>query len=334
MEVKRLQRCRILRNYGNFPFILKFVGSSSDGNQAFSRSALWGRVPTAMRSFDRSGSTPPRPRSFLAPSASWLWAALACLALVVFARDAHAAGTFKLQTSESNEISGAWRIRVTIELPKAPLTAHQSMKFLFTKTVAYERSLIDGHNGPVLNRQVLQNQSPSIESLDVDFANAQGKIWKGTNFDFGLTRARGYEAGEYKVEVKTSDGMMVGSAQNLILKGDNEVVDRRAIAFNAKDPSVKKVEGYDGGANQAKNDDVAANNNMGEVKATGTAQPFIPKEGYEKTPEEEIKTRPGGCGCMVPGSDPGTLPNLALVLAPLAGIGVAFRLRRRRNTAA
>ena len=104
--------------------------------------------------------------------------ALACLALVtMFARDAHAVGTFKLKSTEASEVSGAWHIYVTVELPKPPLTAHQSMKFLFTKTMAYERALIDGHNEPVLNRQALQNQTPSVESLDVDFADPSGKVF-------------------------------------------------------------------------------------------------------------------------------------------------------------
>jgi MYXO-CTERM domain-containing protein len=259
--------------------------------------------------------------------------ALACLALVtLFARDASALGTFKLKSNEAQEVSGAWHLYVTIELPKAPLTAHQTMKFNFTKTVAYERALIDGHNEPVLNRQPLQNQSPSIESLDVDFADPSGKIFKGTRFDFGLTRNRGYEAGEYKVEVKTSDGATVGSPATLILKGDNPVVDRRAIAFNAKESGVKKVDnGVDAGPKGTNDDTPAANNTMGEVTPTGTAQPFIAKEGLEKTPEEEIHTRPKGCGCSLPGGvDAGGL----LWLAPLAGLGALARRRRRRATAA
>jgi hypothetical protein len=256
--------------------------------------------------------------------------ALACLALVtLFARDARAVGTFKLKSTEANEVSGAWHVYVTLELPKPPLTAHQSMKFLFTKTVAYERALIDGHTEPVTNRQVLQNQSPSVESLDVDFADPSGKVFKGTRFDFGLTRARGYEAGEYKVEVKTSDGTTVGSPANLTLKGDNPVVDRRAIAFNAKEPGVKKVEGYDGGGAPKQDDVAATTNNMGEVTPTGTAQPFIPKEGYNKTSEEEIKQRPKGCGCDIPG---GVDTNALLWLTPLAGIGLAV-IRRRRARA-
>jgi hypothetical protein len=267
------------------------------------------------------------------PRLQFVAIALACLALVMmFARDAHAVGTFKLKSTEASEVSGAWHIYVTLELPKAPLTAHQSMKFLFTKTMAYERALIDGHSEPVTNRQALQNQTPSVEALDVDFADPSGKVFKGTRFDFGLTRARGYEAGEYKVEVKTSDGTPIGGPQNLILKGDNPVVDRRAIAFNAKDPGVKKVEGYDGGAGGPKPDDAtAAPSNMGEVTPTGTAKPFIPQEGYEKTPEEEIKQRPGGCGCDVPGGvDTGSL----LWMTPLASVGLAMLRRRRARASA
>lgn len=255
---------------------------------------------------------------------------LVLLVLVSASRDASAAaGSFKLQSTESTEVSGGWRIRVRIELPKAPLTAHQTMKFVFTKTMAYERALVDGKTEPVVNRTSLTNQQPSFESLDVDFADATGKIFKITFFDFMLTRARDYEAGEYKVELRMSDGTNIGTPANLILKGDNPVVDRRAITFNAKEKSIKKVDGYDAGATVAKNDDPApsAAGGNGEVTASGTAKPFIPPEGYEKTPEEEIKTRPKGCGCDVPGmSDTGSL----LALLPLAGVGLAAMRRRRR----
>ncbi|WP_240488960.1 MYXO-CTERM sorting domain-containing protein [Labilithrix luteola] len=272
----------------------------------------------------------------LGKSAGKLARSLASLALfafvVLFASDARAAGVFKLKTTEVNEVSGAWHIYVTLELPKAPPIAHQSMKFLFTKTVAYERSLIDGHEGPVLNRQALQNQTPSVESLDVDFADPSGKIFKGTRFDFGLTRARGYEAGEYKVEVKTSDGATIGGTQNLTLKGDNEVVDRRAMTFNAKEKPIKKVDGYDAGAPAAKNagDDAPASaGGNGEVQASGEAQPFIPKEGFEKTNEEEIKERPHGCGCSIPGSSESSPLSHLAWLAPLAGLGLVAARRRR-----
>lgn len=269
-----------------------------------------------------------------------LFALLAAIAtFLAFPRAAHAVGTFKLMSTESTEVSGAWRVRVTIELPKAPLTAHQTMKFLFTKTAVYERSLVDGKSEPVMNRQALSNQQPSVESLDVDFADPSGKIWKGTRFDFGLTRARGYEAGEYKVELRTSDGTTIGQSANMTLKGDNPVVDRRAMAFNAKEKTIKKVDAYDGGTNQAKNDDPAPSNpNMSgpaEVTPVGTATGFVPKEGLEETEEEKIKTRPKGCGCEVVGlplaaGAHGQMGAAVFFLMPIVGIGL-FAARRRSS---
>ena len=168
----------------------------------------------------------------------------------LFAPPASAAGSFKLKSTQVTESGGQWHIFVTLELSRPPATAHVPMKFLFQKEMVFERALIDGHDDPVMNRMALTNQTPSVESLDVDFADGSGKVYKGTRFDFSLTRDRGYEAGEYSVKVRTADGIDVGSAQHLTLNGDNPVVDRRAITFNAKDPSVKKVAGYgnDGGA--------------------------------------------------------------------------------------
>ena len=257
---------------------------------------------------------------------------IACLFsvfFVLFASEARAAGTFVIKSKEVNEVSGAWHIYVTVELPKAPSIAHQPMKFLFTKTVAYERSLVDGHDGPVTTRQALQNQQPSVESLDVDFADPSGKIFKGTRFDFGLTRNRGYEAGEYTVELKTSDGVVIGNKQNIVLKGDNEVVDRRTINISQKDKSIKKVDGYDAGAKQvAQNDEPAAAPQGGEVTPTGTATGFVPKEGYNETEEEKIKTKPGGCGCSIPGAT--TAVAFLYGLLPLAAFAV-FTIRRRRK---
>jgi MYXO-CTERM domain-containing protein len=260
--------------------------------------------------------------------------ALLLLVCILLARPAEAAvGSWKFTKNDVQEVSGAWHIYVTIDLGKAPLTAHQPMKFVFTKTMVYERSLVDGQKDPVINRQVLQNQTPTVESLDVDFADPSGKIFKATRFDFGLTRARGYEAGEYKVELRTADGTNIGSPSNLILKGDNPVVDRRAMAFNAEKKGMKKVEGYDAGAKQAKNDDQPApTNNTGpaEVTPMGTATGFVPKEGMQETEEEKIKSRPPGCGCEIPGhGGPGTA---LFFLAPVLGIGLVA-LRRRRSGA-
>jgi MYXO-CTERM domain-containing protein len=260
-------------------------------------------------------------------------------ALVVFAAvflvssDALAAGRFTLKSSEMQEQSGAWHVFVTIELSKPPPIPHQTMRFLFTKTAVYERSLVDNRDTPVTNVTVLQNQSPSVESLDVDFSNASGKIFNITRFDFGITRDRGYEAGEYSVQLRTSDGIEIGGRATIKLKGDNPVVDRRAMNFNAKDSKIKKIDGVDAGAKQVAQNDENPNNaggGNGEVTATGTAQPFIPADAYNKTPEENIQVKPkSGCGCSVPGMS--STENALFALLPLSAIALAVARRRQRG---
>jgi MYXO-CTERM domain-containing protein len=249
-------------------------------------------------------------------------------ALFVLASAAHAAGSFKLKTTTVSEVSGSWHIFVKVELSHAPAIAHVPMRFLFTKEAVFERDLVDGHGDtPVTNQMVLTNQTPNVESLDVDFADGSGKIFRGTNFDFSLSRDRGYEAGVYKVEVRTSDGINIGSGQRLTLNGDNPVVDRRSITFNAKDSRVKKVAGYgDAGTNGAPQaDDTPVQST--EVAPTGSATPFISQEAYQKQPEEEVKTRPAGCGCTIVGAKgEGELAGLGTLAL---GIVVAARKRRR-----
>ncbi len=224
------------------------------------------------------------------------------LGVFAFPGSAEAAGSAKIKSTEVSEVSGAWHVFMTIELPKAPSIPHVPMKFIFSKTAVYERALIDGSKDPVTNRQSLQNQTPTVESLDVDFANGQGKIWKGTSFDFGLTRTRGYEAGEYSVQLRTSDGLDIGGKMNITLKGENPVVDRRSITFDAKKPGIKKVDdGSDPNAppKQAKNDDTPVASQ--DVTAAGSTAPFIAPDAYNKTDEEQVKQHPSGCGCSVPG---------------------------------
>jgi MYXO-CTERM domain-containing protein len=257
-------------------------------------------------------------------------AASALFAVVLFAARAHAAGSFKLKSTTVGEVGGSWHVFVKVELPRAPVTAHVPMKFLFTKEAVFERDLVDGHGDtPVTNQMVLTNQTPNVESLDVDFADGSGKIFKGTNFDFSLARERGYEAGVYKVEVRTTDGINIGSGQRLTLNGDNPVVDRRSITF-AANPKSKKIPtlGLDAGANGAPPQEDTPTQTT-EVSPSGSAAPFIPNDAYQKTPEEEVKTRPAGCGCVTAGASSGS------GVAGLGGLGLALLVatgaaRRRR----
>jgi hypothetical protein len=246
------------------------------------------------------------------------------------ATSAFAAGSAKLKTPEVTEVSGAWHVFVTIELPKAPATPHVPMRFVMQKTAVYERSLTDQSKEPVNNRMTLQNQTPTTESIDVDFANPQGKVFKGTNFDFGLTRTRGYEAGEYLLQIRTPDGVDIGGKMSLTLKGQNEVVDRRSITFDAKKPGIKKVDdGSDPNAppKTAKNDTTDSQMPSQDVAPSGSAAPFIPADAYNKTPEEEIKEKPGGCGCTVPGLPASTSP--LAILGAVAALGFIAARRKR-----
>ncbi|HWL88342.1 MAG TPA: MYXO-CTERM sorting domain-containing protein [Polyangiaceae bacterium] len=269
------------------------------------------------------------PLAFQVRSRAWQ-ALFVCLVLLL-AHDAAAAGSAKLKTPEVQEVSGAWHLFVTIDLPKPPPIAHVPMRFVFTKTAVYERSLTDASKDPVLNRQALSNQQPTAESLDVDFANPQGKIFKGTNFDFGLTRVRGYEAGEYMLQIRTADGIDIGGAMRLVLKGDNPVVDRRSITFEAKKSGITKV-GDDAGAVAKNTDDTPATNYSGDVAPSGSAAPFVPQSAYQPTDEEKIKDNPKGCGCSVPGLSPSS-GGLSLLLSLGAIAGLSSRRRRRKSKA-
>lgn len=251
---------------------------------------------------------------------AFVLSALALLVLVL-PRTSEAAGTVKLKSNEASEVSGAWHIYVTIQLPKAPTIAHQPMKFLFTKVAVFERSLVDGKTEPVTNKVALQNQTPNIETLDVDFADSSGKIFNQTRFDFGLTRTRGFEAGEYKMQVRTSDGTDVGTGQIITLRGDNPPVDRRSMNFTGP----KKV--GDGEKKAAPASTEPAAQMQGDVAPSGTAAPFIPEDAYNKTPEEELRVKKSGCGCDV--RDPAAATEFAVLFAGVLLMLAGIRRRSR-----
>jgi hypothetical protein len=206
-----------------------------------------------------------------------------------------------------------------------------TLKFMFTKIAVYERDLVDNNPKPVVNRQALVGQNPSIESLEVDFSDASGKIYNRTHFDFSVTRVRGYEAGEYKLQVRTSDGVDIGTPTVITLNGDNPVVDRRAMNFDTKNPGMKKIgTGIDGGPVAKTDESVAAVPNNGEVVPAGSAPPFLSAEAFQKQPEE-MADHPKGCGCDVPGL--GSASGGTQGLAALAmGLGISLVAWRKRRT--
>jgi len=253
------------------------------------------------------------------------WAFLAAttlLAAMLFAPPAAAMGSYHVRSTEIQEAGGSWHIYMGLDLPSKPTLPHVPMKFIFTKQTEYERALTDNSKEPVMNRIPIQNALPQTESLDVDFADGTGKIFKSTRFDFSLTRTRGFVAGEYKMQIRTSDGVDIGGATTIILKGDNPVVDRRSISFEAK-PKPK-----DDKPKVAENDTAAVPTST-DVAPVGSAPPFVPPDAYNKTDEEEVHGKPGGCGCSVPGLSGSSQALLAVGTA----LGLLALSRRRRRAA-
>ena len=226
----------------------------------------------------------------------------------------------------------SWRLEVAIYMPRAPDVPHVPMKFEFQPTAYYARDMTDGdklveHTVPLTDRQAL------IESVDVGFMDSgSGKIESRTKFTFKVTRAHGYEAGEYKVTIRdTRNGQIVGTAQTLKFQGENETVDRRAMVFSGGDKKKKKdeekkPEGDAAGDKPA--DDSAKKDEGGDAKADAPAEDK-PAASEEKTADDNapppVEGKPGGCGCKVAGSEHSGLSGLLA----LAGLGVLVARRRR-----
>jgi len=181
---------------------------------------------------------------------------------------------------------------------------------------------------------VIDTPPKQIVSLDVDFADASGKVFRSTYFEFDLQRASGYfEAGEYLMTLEGPDGE-VGAAQRLTLKGDNPPVYRGAMVFDAKatkqkGPRIESVSsGLDGGAQAGDPNDNSGSAASSEVAPVGSAPSMVPSNAYSKTPEEEaVQGHPSGCGCVVVGLGS---EGLAAPAAALLGLGLVAARRRRK----
>ncbi|MGA7119542.1 MAG: hypothetical protein WBY94_05550 [Polyangiaceae bacterium] len=245
-------------------------------------------------------------------------------------------GSFTIKTKEIDEKNGEWHVKVRIDLAHPPAMMHTPMRFTFSKEAVDERAIMSKGADPVHHRVVLETAQKQIVGLDIDFADASGKVFKSTVFEFDLKRADGYfEAGEYVVGLSGQDGE-VGSTQRITLKGDNPPVYRGAMDFSDNKSTKKGMKlqtvnsGIDGGpeGNEvAKNDAPEAKvATTGEVTPVGTAPDMVPQGSFNRTAEEEAVHEHPGCGCRVAGLDRGSLGGGAGVLA---GIALAFARRRR-----
>jgi MYXO-CTERM domain-containing protein len=240
-------------------------------------------------------------------------------------RLAHATGSVSLSTREPQEVDGKWKLVMTIDYGSVPHLPHIPMLVVFTPTVHWDLSLTDkSPEKPVLLKIPLQNQQPINEGLDVGFADASGKVFKITKFDFVIRRDHGFEAGEYDLKIKREDdGVQLGQTLKLTLKGDNVVVDRRAITFAGDKPKHKKDEKKDDG-----------NADKKEADKDAPKENETPLENAEPNPADApapppVAPKQGGCGCVVAGDTPA--PGGAAALAALAIGAVVSRSRNRRT---
>lgn len=255
---------------------------------------------------------------------------LAFLSILLAPRAAFAVGSVQLSTREPVEQDGRWTFKLTIKMGSKPDTVHVPFTFAFTQTALYERALTDkSGNTPILNRIPLVNQQPTILSMDVGFGDVSGKVFDTTKFDFFVRRDRGFEAGEYDLVIKReTDGAQIGPTQHITLKGDNPVVDRRAIVFTGdKKKDAKMMSGDKPDADADKKDNAAgdAEKKDDDAKPAGDAKADENGAGDGNAPPP-VPPKQGGCGCGVVGES--TNGALSALVAALAFGLVAARRRR------
>jgi MYXO-CTERM domain-containing protein len=163
----------------------------------------------------------------------------------------------------------------------------------------------------------LENKPPLVESVDVGFLDpSSGQIQKRTRFSFSVGRKQGYEAGEYDVTIK--DGRTdasLGGAQRVVLDGENEVIDRRAVVFSGE----KKKEKKDGDADKQEE--------QPQKKQLTPDDPGYWEGGPKNEDEQKEQVEPKrGCGCRVGATSP-SVDHVGLGAA-IAALGV-FGARRR-----
>jgi hypothetical protein len=234
---------------------------------------------------------------------------------------ASAAGRVEWKSKTLKESDNhSWTIEVSIYLNKPPDVSTLPMRFSFQPVVYYERSLLDGKDGPQLRRVPLDSKPPNVESVDVGFLDpGNGTLQKRTKFSFKVTRGHGYEAGEYDVTIKDgrTDAAM-GAAAHITFEGENEVIDRRAIVFSGEKKKEKK------------DDDADKKEADSQKKQLTADDPGFWEGGPKHDPdakEEEVEPK-RGCGCRV-GATNRRADGLGVFLAAAAVAGQ--RLRRRRT---
>lgn len=265
----------------------------------------------------------------------WFSFVAAVAALLFVTGDVLAAGSINFTRRELNESQGGWRLAMTIAYGGKPHLAHVPMRFSFTPTAHYERYLDDAHGDkPQIRKVALTGQMPLVQIIDVGFSDPSGKIYDRTRFEFVITRAHNFEAGEYTVTVHRPDGVQIGRQQKLVLKGDNPVIDRRTISFvDTRAPKKKEEEK----AEEAK----AAEPEPAQEAEAAKQEPEAAMGDFEGEELEEAEEGEGlgdidaakvppsarGCGCRTAGAPTSSGMGLSV-------LGFVAWMARRRARAA
>jgi hypothetical protein len=258
----------------------------------------------------------------------WI-AALAALAGLFCVLPAQAYDRVIWKKTTINESNEAWRLDLEFHFSKPPDIAHVPIEFDFTQTMYYENTLDDSSKEPHVTKQPQENKQPMVETQDVGFMDpGTGKTQARTRFTFKLTRARGFEAGEYKVQLKNKrTGSKIGGETRLILNGTNEVVDRRSISFDEKKKPKADEEKKHSWEEQEYDPSQDPNNDA--YWKGGPKESEKDENGDDIPPPAHMQENPGACGCRVPG--PAAPGGVAwLLLGSVVSLGW---LRRRRARA-
>jgi hypothetical protein len=276
------------------------------------------------------------------PTRPWVFG-VALLATTLLVGTAFAAGSITYSKKEIQESNGGWHIQMTIVYGGKPNTPHVPMRFSFTPTAIYESYLDDAHGDRPQKRTIpLVGQMPLNESVDVDFSDPRGKLFDRTRFDFTVTRAHNFSAGEYSVTVHRPDGGTMGAAQTLRFTGDNPVIDRRSISFvgsSGKKDKDKAAAASDNAQGAAEKPAAGGEGDKSATPAADTTAAPTDKPaaepGNDPAAQEKVPPSSKGCGCRTVGRESaaheteGGSRSLASASFLFAGLLLA-RLRRRK----
>ena len=260
---------------------------------------------------------------------------MACVVAVLLVAGTAAAWgrvEWKTKNLKARSDNNAWNIELKVYLSRAPDFANMPAKFEFQPTVYYERAMVDGDK--LIERKVpLVGRQPLIESVEIGFLDpGSGQIQKRTRFSFKITRGHGFECGEYRVTIRDGrNGQILGTPVNIVLGGENEVIDRRSIVFSGerkKDKDKDKAKDSDAG-DPASEDPDTANEAQDESSAepeTAESEPAAEEPGPEADAPPPVEGKPGGCGCRLGSARPSST-----ALGGLLALGALLALRRRRG---